>query len=156
MWGSLEDLLGLENGLDELIEAGGEVDPGCGHEAEAIAALIGEGVVLAGVSGVGFDPLGGEEGLGFEAAEDGVDGAFGEDEAGLGFEDADDFEAVQAAAPEAGESGHLEGTFAELGFPAVRLVGERIGAFYCHSKIPCIAMYMVVESDCQVGDAASI
>ena len=140
----------MENGLDELVEAVGEVDPGCGHKAEAIAALVGEGVVLAGVSGVGFDPLGGEEGFVFEATEDGVDGAFGEDEAGLGFEGADDFEAVEAAAPEAGEGGHLEGSFAELGFPAVGLVGRWAGrAFYCHCKIPRIAMYMVMERVCQ-------
>ena len=158
MWlrGSLEDLLGLKNRLDELVETVGEVDPGCGHEAEAIAALVGEGVVLAGVAGVGFDPLGGKEGFVVEAAEEGVDGAFGENEAGLGFEETDDLEAVEAASPEAGEGGHLKGSFAELGFPAVGLVGGRAGAFYRHSNIPCIAMYMVVESDCQVGDAASI
>jgi hypothetical protein len=117
------DWLG-EDGLEEVVDAAGEVNPGGGHETEAVAAGGGEGVVLAGVSGVGLDPLGGEHGFGLEAVEDGVDGALGEDELGVLLEETDDLEAVEATVPEGGEGGHLERSLAELGFPWASATAE--------------------------------
>jgi hypothetical protein len=113
-----------EDGLEEVVDAAGKVGPGGGHEAEALAAGGGKRVVLAGVAGVGFYPLGSEHGLELEAVKDGVDGAFGEDELGVLLEEADDFEAVAAAVPEGGERGHFDGTFAELGLPGSWADGE--------------------------------
>jgi hypothetical protein len=76
------------------------------------------------MSGVCFYPLRREHGFCLEAVEDGIDGAFGEDELGVLLEEADDFEAVEAAVPEGGERGHFDGTFAELGLPGSWADGE--------------------------------
>jgi hypothetical protein len=131
--GSFGGLRRSEYRLDKVSDTAGEVDPGAGHEAEALTTSGGEGVILAGVSGIGFDPLGGEEGVGLEAIEDGIDGAFGEDELRVRFEEADDLQTVEATGPQAGEGCHLKRTLTELGLPAVWCVAaflQNLNAFH--------------------------
>jgi hypothetical protein len=98
---SFGELLFCEYRFNEVIDAAGELDPRFCHQPEALASGVGQGVVLAGVSGVGFDPLGGEHSLGLEAVQDGID------------------RALKAAVPKAGERRHLQSAFAELGLPAI-------------------------------------
>jgi hypothetical protein len=146
----LGGLLLLEDRLEEVVDAAGEIDPGAGHETEALAAGVGEGVVLAGVSGIGLDPLGGEEGFGLEAVEDGVDGALGQHELGVLLEETDDFETIEATVPEGGERGHLERALAELGLPGSCAAGpfadgeSFFGGLVKVELITCHALYLAL------------
>ena len=87
-------------------------------------AGFGKDVILAGMTGLGLDPLRGEKALGPESAQDRVDGALGKHQVGLLFEGANDLEAIQATVAEHREGGHLQRPLAELRGPLLRGFGS--------------------------------
>lgn len=77
-----------------------------------------EGVILPRVSEGRFNPLGFDQPGALKPAEQRIDCAFLDNEAGLLLEPVEEFESIQPARPQTGERRQLDATFPELDFPA--------------------------------------
>jgi hypothetical protein len=69
------------------------------------------------MAGLGFDPFRAEQTIGFEPAEQWVDGTFRDDQACVLGQLPDDFQSVTWAGPLGSEDGEFEATFSELNLP---------------------------------------
>jgi hypothetical protein len=132
----------LGEGAEEFVHAGRESRPDARHLDGAIAACRGQAVILAWVTGIGFDPLGVDKPKGAEAAEERVDRALDNDEARVGFKLAEDFEAVKRGFGEDSENREFERALAELDLPFFGAFGDG-GRGLLHGTILCSAMYYV-------------
>jgi len=101
-------------------------------------------IVLPGMSGIGFNPFGVNQAEGTQAAQQRVDCALDHDQIRIALEMTQDLEAVKPVAPERGQDGELERSFAELDLPFFGIFG-RWRARIFHSNILCSAMYMSRE-----------
>ncbi len=138
--------LRIENRLEKLAESAGKIGPCFGHLPQASSSWLGKGVVLAGVSGLGFNPIRSQHALGLESVKNGVDRSLSQHKPGMLFKKTNDFKAVEAPAPEACQGSHFKRALAELSLPAVRrliLDGSCSQSHHCH--IPCIAMYRAMR-----------
>jgi hypothetical protein len=69
------------------------------------------------MANTGFHPLGFDEASAFEAAQQGIDSALGDNQTGAVFQAAQEFQAIKAAGPETGEGGQFHASFTKLYFP---------------------------------------
>lgn len=78
------------------------------------------------MSEAGLDPFGFDKPAPFEAAQQGVDGAFGDNKTRAIFQTAQHFEPVEPAWPETGQGCQLDASFAELHFPLAGRIGDHL------------------------------
>lgn len=115
-----------------------DVLPATIDQFEVVFAGGGEDVGAASGALGGFDELRDEEALTFEAGEEGVNSAFGEDEAGDGSDTFDDLVAVHGLVGEEVEDAEFEYATFDLGEPVGVVVGVEVGGCLLH-KLPCTA-----------------
>jgi hypothetical protein len=110
--------------LEQLIEARCESGPEAAHFESPAGAGAGQGVVFAGMSKTRLDPFGLDQTRAFEASEERIDGAFGDDESGAVFEAAQHLQAIKATGPESGEGGQFHASLAQLDLPFIGGSGD--------------------------------
>src|SRR4051812_37968244 len=124
--------------VHQLVDLGGERPPLMDHQAKPSPALGRQPVVLAWMCGRGL-PFGVEPPVAREPAEDGIDGAFGDDEVGQLLEVPDDLEAVARARRDGEQDGEFEAASPHLLGPGVSR--DRHRGASCRT-IPCVTMLM--------------
>src|SRR5579871_470061 len=90
--------------------------PDSRHFGNAFLSCRRQGVVLAWMPRFGLYPLAAQKPETFETAEKRINSAFGDEQVRITLESSEYFQAIQSSAPQSGQDGQFERSFAKLHF----------------------------------------